>query len=650
MSKKDNLPEAEGIEKQNTPQERVSTSETTTQNDVVATEESVTTDEVTNTEKQSITDNAISEIESSNAEDAEDENNSKRHEIVEKDYHTMSLEDLASEFENLVKNEKIQTIKSQVDTIKNEFNAKFSALLEEKKEAFLTEGGNEIDFHYSSPVKKRFNETFKSYRIQQQEYRKALETNLKTNLQTRLEIIEKIKGLINVEENINTTYKHFKSLQEQWKTAGPIPRDRYNNVWNNYHHHVEIFYDFLHLNRDLRDLDFKHNLDQKLKIILRAEELAKDDNTNRSFRELQALHKIWKEELGPVDIEYREQIWERFSAATKAIHDKRQLYFVEQDKVYEENLIKKHEIISKIEIIANEQVSNHSGWQKKIKEIETLREDFFKAGKVPLKVNEATWSKFKTVVRTFNQNKNAFYKDLKKEQYINLQRKLELIKIAETNKDNDDFKVVTPLMKKIQSDWKTIGHVPRKDSDKIWKQFKGACNHYFDKLNATKNAANAEETEALNKKESFLERIKTLEFTGEVNENLEQIKSLTEEWKTMGRVPYNKRFIDGKFSKAVDALYGKLNLDKTETEALKYNNKLESLSSDTRLLDNEHNFIRKKIDEIKGEVNQLENNLQFFSNVDEKNPLVKDVLAKIETHKSNLDTWKTKLKTIKKFY
>ena len=444
-------------------------------------------------------DKAIEEIDNSNAEDAEDDENHKRHEIEVKDYHTMDMDALVSELKVLVSNEKVQLIRKQVESIKNEFNTKFGALLEEKKQEFLDGGGNSIDFRFDFPLKKEFNALFKEYRDKRQSYFKNLEQTLKENLENRLEIIDEIKGLLNVEENINTTYKHFKALQERWRNAGPIPRDRYNNVWNNYHHHVENFYDFLHLNRDLRDLDFKHNLEQKLKIIERAEELAQDDDSNRAFRELQVLHKMWKEELGPVAKEFREEIWERFRTATKTIHDKRQLFFEELDKVYQKNLEKKHEIIAEIESISEDIASNHAAWQKKIKSVEDLRQQFFNAGKVPIKVNEATWSKFKEAVRAFNRKKNAFYKGLKKEQYENLQKKMELIKIAEENKDNEDFEATTPLMKKIQSDWKSIGHVPRKDSDKIWEQFKSACNHYFDRLHQTRNAANKDEVEAFGK-------------------------------------------------------------------------------------------------------------------------------------------------------
>ncbi|WP_299224701.1 DUF349 domain-containing protein [uncultured Psychroserpens sp.] len=666
MSENDNLQDADGKIESNTTQTTPNTEaensiDETSKNveqTIESTLETSTSSEANAESKEAPSESDIKadahveEIEEANAEDAEDESNSERHTLETKDYHAMSMEQLTDELEVLLKEQKIQTIKSQVDEIKSEFNSKFSELLEQKKEEFLNEGGNEIDFYYTTPVKKRFNEAYKTYRNSLNSYYKTRETNLKENLERRLTIIEEIKGLINVEENINTTYKHFKDLQEQWRNAGPIPRDRYNNAWNTYHHHVEIFYDFLHLNRDLRDMDFKHNLEQKTKIIERAEELAKDDNINRAFRELQVLHKLWKEDLGPVAKEHREEIWGRFSNATKTIHDKRQAYYADLDKAYEVNLEKKEEIISKIDEIAKDQPKSHQAWQKNIKLVEGLRQDFFNAGKVPLKVNEATWSKFKTSVRNFNRNKNTFYKSLKKAQYENLQKKLELIKIAEDNKDNDDFDLTTPLMKKIQSDWKTIGHVPRRDSDKIWKQFKSACNHYFDKLHAERNASNKEEMAAFEEKAALLETVKSIELSGKPEKDIETIKDKIKAWKTIGHIPNNKRYIDGKFNKAIDELFGKLDIDKAKLEMIKFENKLETLSNpnDTRLLDNEQNYIKKKISEIKSDINQLENNLQFFSNVDESNPLVKDVLKNIEKHKDNLSTWKDKLKKVRNMY
>ena len=596
---------------------------------------------------------AHAEIEASNAEDAEDEGNVERHEVEEKDYHSMSLQDLATELNRLLKHHKIQTISKQVNQIKAEFNAKFNQLLEEKKEEFLNDGGNEIDFYYTNDAKKLFNQLYKDYKQAINTYYKEREQNLKQNLDNRLGIIEEIKGLLNVEENINTTYKHFKDLQEKWRNAGPIPRDKYNNAWNTYHHHVERFYDFLHLNNDLRDMDFKHNYEQKLKIIERAEDLVKDDNINRTFRELQVLHKLWKEELGPVAKEHREEIWERFSKATKTIHDKRQAYYADLDKAYEKNLEKKEDIIAKIQAIADDSANSHGAWQKKIREVEALRESFFTAGKVPLKVNEATWAKFKDTVRSFNRGKNKFYKELKKDQYENLQKKRELIKIAEENKDSDDFEVVTPLMKKIQSDWKKIGHVPRRDSDKIWKQFKDACNYYFDRMHAQRKAENQHLYDAFDKKVKLLEELKAMTFSGDNKADVEALKARIADWKAVGYVPQNKRYIDGKFYKAIDDAFDQLKMDKSKLDMVKFESKLENLANndnDTRLLDNEQNFIRKKIGEVQSEITQLENNLQFFSNVDETNPLVKDVLKNIDKHKKALETWKAKLAKIRGMY
>jgi len=592
------------------------------------------------------------DMEESVAEDSEDESAGERHTIEKKDYHSMSKEALVEELQRLVKNEKVQAIKEHVQEIRTEFNAKFDEEMEEKKEEFLAEGGNIIDFHYSTPLNKQFNSAYFEYREKRNEYYSRLKKDLNQNLNRRLELIEELKGLLSVEENINTTYNHFKEIQDNWKTAGPIPRDRYNNVWNTYHHHVENFYDFLHLNREFRDLDFKHNLEQKLKVIDRAEELAQEADTNRAFRELQMLHKMWKEELGPVAKEYREDIWERFSAATKQIHDQRQAYFSQLDEQHEKNWETKRDIITKIKEIAEQDIDSHNKWQQHIKNIEALREEFFKAGKVPRNKNQETWNEFKEHVRKFNRRKNAYYKNLKKQQFDNLEKKKELIRTAEEHMNSYDFKTVTPLMKKIQDDWKKVGHVPRKDSDKVWKQFKKACNHYFDRMHAQKNEENKEEVEAFEKKKALLDEVKAMELAGSKKEDLAAIKQKINAWKELGRVPFNKRFIEGKFNKALDQLFKKLDIDNTKAEMLKYENKIQALddADDDKKIRNEHYFLTKKIEETKAEIRQLENNLQFFSNVNDDNPLVQDVHKNIAQHKQDLEVWQEKLSKVKTLY
>lgn len=595
--------------------------------------------------------NVEHEIDKANAEEGEDEGHKEKHKIPFLDYHSMSMEALNNELRKLTANEKIQAIKSHVDQIKYEFDLKFQELLEQKKEDFLNDGGNEIDFSFHYPPKLIFNELHREYRDKRNKYYKDLESKLKLNLAERQDIIEELKGLINVEEDINTTYKHFKELQERWRHAGPIPKMEYHNIWRTYHHHVERFYDFLDINRDLRDLDFKHNLEEKEKIIARARQLAEETDINKAFRELQELHKIWKEDIGPVDKEHRESVWQQFREATKIIHDKRQDYFKNLDAIYEENLVKKNEIIAKIKEIAEQNINTHGLWQKQIREIEALREAFFNAGKVPHRVNEDVWAAFKETVRSFNRKKNAFYKGLKKEQHRNYEQKLALVKLAESLKDSEDWDETTPIMKKIQSDWKKIGHVPRKFSDKVWKDFKTACNHYFDRLHAQKNEAYKEEYESFEKKAAILDELRSYKLTGEKEKDLEQIQAFIASWKGIGRVPFNKKNIESKFNKILDALFNKIGVAKNEAELIKYENKLEQLANakSEYALNNERVFIRRKIDELNAQIRQLENNLQFFSNASENNPVVKDVVRKINNHKKDLDLWKAKLKQIRSF-
>jgi len=579
----------------------------------------------------------------------DDEHHEETEAEEEKDYHALSKEQLITEFQKLLKDNSIQKIKNDVENIKTEFNAKFEDELESSKGEFLAEGGNIIDFYYTTPLKKRFNSLYFDYKEKRNDYYKNLKRDLQANFKKREELIDELKGLLNAEENINTTYKHFKDIQERWHTAGAIPRDKYNTIWNTYRHHVENFYDFLHLNREFRDLDFKHNLDQKLKLIGRAEELAQQGDVGKAFRELQMLHKMWKEDIGPVAKEFREEVWEKFSVATKIIHDKRQEFLKDEEKYYEGNLDLKNDIIDKIKEIPANTGDNHKAWQNAIKEVQKLRDQYFEAGKVPRTKTKEIWKSFKESTHDFNKAKNRFYKDQKKEQFINLEKKRELIEFAEENKDNEDFEVVTPLMKKIQSDWKAIGHVPRKESDKVWKQFKNACNHYFDRVHVERNEANKEEMVHFEKKKDFMDSLSNLKFSGKHTEDLKVIKDKISEWKDIGRVPFNKRNIERKFNKVLDELFGKLKLDKHEVEMIRFENKLNSLVSqeDERKLQNEEFFISKRITDAHDEIRQLENNLGFFRHTEEDNPLVKEVQKNIAEQKEQLDVWKSKLVKIR---
>ena len=654
--KNDNLQEADG-------KLEIDTTDST-QNDTIETpvSETVSENSISNTEveeeknvetEETDHQNALDAITNSNAEESEDETLKERHDIPMKDYHTFTLDALVDELKKLVNIDKIMSVKDHIEEIKKSFLLQYNHLIEEKKEEFNAskEDPNE-EFEYHSPLKSKFDEYYNVFREKRNAHFKHLQSNLKSNLDNRLAIVEELKELINPQENIKDTLKHFNDLRERWKNAGAIPKDKYNHVWNNYHFHVENFYDYLHLDREARDLDFKHNLEQKQKIIARVEELVNESDISKAFRELQDLHRLWKEDIGPVSKEHRDTIWNKFSELTKKIHDKRELLFESQRANEHNNLEAKKEIIAKIEVLGTEKVNSHSQWLVQIQKVETLRNEFFAAGKVPSEVNEETWAAFKTAVRNFNAFKNSFYKDIKKDQNDNLNKKMALVAKAKELQESVDFNATTPIMKQIQEEWKQIGHVPKKYSDKIWKEFKDACNHYFDKLKEHKSEENGDEVAAFDNKKAYLDILRTYQLTGDHKTDLDAIKKHIEIWKGYGKVPFSRRHIEGKFNKILDALFEKLSLSKKETEMIRFSNRIDSLSdsNDTRKLDNEKIFLMRKIEEVQNEIFQLENNIQFFANTKnakKENSIVLEVRKNIAIHKESLDVWKDKLKQLR---
>lgn len=567
--------------------------------------------------------------------------------IEKTDYTTFTLEELYQKFDTLLKSDAIQKVKDEANEIKDQFNKKFKKLIEEKKQEFIKEGGNEIDFHFDFPLKNKFFNLVKDFRNKLQNYYNQKEEERKTNYTKKLGLIEELKSILATVE-ANQVYPELKKIQERWKKIGSVPFDKSEDLWRTFRFHEQKVYDFLHLNSDFRDLDYKHNLEKKTKMVERAEELAQEPDVNKAFKELQILHRIWKEEVGPVAREYREEIWERFSNATKTIHDKRRKILSELEKKYEENIPKKEEVIRKINTLVDENITSHNQWQEKIKELEALREEFFKIGKVTKEKSEELWQALREATRNFNQEKNSFYKSIKDVHHENLEKKKALVAKAQELKDSEDLKHATEIFKKIQAEWKTIGHIPRKYSDKLWNEFRGACNHFFDRLHAVQDEENKELLEVFNKKKEYLEKIKE-----EVKENaeisLDKVKEYINEWKELGRVPEKMRFIESKFNKLIDKLFSKLDMDKTEAVMQRFKNTIENYIEDKnfRKIDNEALFIRKKIDEIQREIKLLENNLGFFQNSSKDNPMVKNVYKNIEKYKEDLKIWKEKLKYIK---
>lgn len=625
--------------------------------------ENITVDSQENTEEQpsnsSEVDSTPTEENSSNsvqdeidnhlAESSEDGSFHADLDIPTKDYEKLSLEELVDELATFIGHEKALHFKIQIEDIKRAFLNHYHHLIEEKRTAFYAENDATAEFEYHSPLKVKFDHLLETYRHKRNTNFNNIQNQLKANLSKRTELIEELKTLIaNNDSNISDMFKKFNDIRERWKNTGAIPKDKYNLVWNNFHFHVDRFYEIVHLDREIRDADFKNNLEQKLEIIEKAKALVNLPDVTKAFRELQLLHRIWKEEVGPVDKEHREKIWHDFSEITKQLHDKREALTAQFKEKEQYNLAQKNDIIANINALCQEKCTNHADWQNQIVKLEALREDFFKLGRVPAEVSETTWANFKNAVRNFNANKNSFYKDIKNEQHHNLELKLALIEKAKSFVNTEDFDTTTPIMKQIQEDWKKIGHVPRKQSDEIWDTFKKTCNTYFDRLHESRKEEIAVEVEAFEKKKEYLETLRNFELVGDHKTDLDAIKAHIAAWKEIGKVPQNRRHVEGKFNKILDALFEKLSLSKKDSEMMKFNNRLEQLSegNDQRAIANEQIFMRRKIDELKHEINQLENNIGFFSNSKGNNPFVKEVQKNIEKHKEELQLWKDKLKKL----
>jgi len=592
----------------------------------------------------------MNDIDSLNAEESEDENISERQDIPLLDYEKMSMEELTRELEKLVATTKISSIKPHIEEIRREFNSKYHDLIEEKKELYTAENeGSTLGFDYHFPLKNKFDQILNQYKERRNEHYKQLEISLKNNLNKRLEIIEELKNLLNTESNITDLFKHFNEIRERWRTAGPIPRDNYNHVWNNYHFHVENFYDYIHLDREARDFDFKHNLEQKQRIIERAKELLSEPNLNKAVRELHLLHRVWKEEIGPVERKFREQIWNEFKEISHQIHNRRDEYFKQLHEKEEENLIQKEEIISQIKALVNENPSTTSQWQELNTKIEELRKRFLIIGRVPAEKREENWDVFRGAIRNFNVKRNAFYKNTRAEHHENISKKRILLERANQLKDSDDFENVTPIMKQIQEEWKTIGRLPRKMDDEIWIPFQKACNHYFERFHASHQQENQIDPEAYNKKVEYLKILQNIEFSGDYKMDLELLKSHIQNWKKIGRVPTDKREIETKYNQILDSLFDKISLSRQESDRIRYNMFIEELieANDTKKIDSERIFLSNKIEKIQGEILQLENNIMFVTGNKNKNPLFVEVEKNIERNKQDLQRFKDKFEALR---
>jgi len=591
-------------------------------------------------EEEKTLEEVVNEIEEKMASDSEHHEEGHETQIPKIIYSTLDPEKLIEEAKKLVESSPVQNIKSHIDEIIKVFGEKIE-IIKEKLE-------QENEDPVKLDIEKDFQAIINDYKKKLRAYKAEIQEKLENNLERRKAIIEDLKNLIDsTEYTFEQRLKKFKEIQKSWRTAGPIPRNTYTDIWNTYRHHEERFYDLLDLDREYRDKVFQDHLEEKKAIIEEAKKLLNEKDIHYIFVELQKLHKKWKEETGPVSREFRESIWEEFKEVTKQIHDKRREFYKKLKEQFGENLIKKQEIIEKLKEISENLPDNHKNWQEVIKKVEALREEFYQLGFVPKKNREEIWSSFKETLKKINKQKNNFYKSLKDLQKENLEKKQALIKIAEELKESEDWENATKKYKEIQEEWKKIGHVPRKVSDKIWHEFREHCNHYFDRYHKHIKQEKNDEFEIFFKKKEFLQELKEKfrELPEDHNFTIEDIKKIQQEWHDMGYVPKNKQYINAKFNKFINGLFDKLHIDKRELSFLKFKNQIDDYLKNENFykIDSEKRYVRQKIEGIEKEIQQLENNSMFIKSDDKNNMFKREVEKNIKKNKEILDFWKKKM-------
>ena len=616
--------------------EKIPETEDHPKQEVTQAESSIDEGEIESTEDQ--------QVENTTSQDSNlDEENISVVKSEEETYDDLNLEQLLKELDKKVSSGRVQHHKHDIEALSKQIEPKLSHIFDKKKEDFINTGGELKDFDAKIPEKKAYIDLIRRYKSEKVKYYHELEKSFQNNLITRKKLIEELKGLVGIDQPISETYKQFKDLQSRWRESGHVPRAEANNIWKTYHHHVSIFYDFLHLNREFRDLDYKYNYEEKLKIIEKAEELGKMENVQKAFRNLQELHKRWKDELGPIAKEHGETLWERFSEATKLIHEKRQFFQKNQTEIFKSNYEKKIAIIAQMEKLVEVEIKTHNEMQKMIRDMESLRSSFFECGHVRRSDNEKIWAMFKAVMRLFSRKRNTFYKSLKKEYSDNFKQRMELVEQAEGFLQTDDFAATTPKVIALQKKWKEMGPVSRKQNDKAWKLFRKACNDYFTLLDDRKNKLSEGEQQAFEKKDKLLKKIQSEESLDRTN-----IDQLIEEWTKIGSVGQKTNQINSEFVGAIENALKKMGEDKESIASFKYQLKLKLMGDRTELVEKEKSQIKQRLDKAKQEYIQLETNMEFFSKSSSENPLVNKVMKDLEKQKKIIDGLQQKLNAFKR--
>jgi hypothetical protein len=550
------------------------------------------------------------------------------------DYSTLSEEELIAKAKELVDSSLnvYASIKNAMDEIKQNFYKKLKQRQDKLKAAFVESGGVEEDFVLPvDELENRLKDILAQYKEKKNEEIQIVEKEKQDNLNAKKRVLEELKALVENTDDFGKKVPAFQKLQQEWKAIGQIPAAEVTNLWKNYQLYVETFYDNLKINNELRDYDFRKNLEIKLTLCEQAEKLADETDIVLAFRKLQILHEKWRE-TGPVSRENRESVWERFKTASTVINKKHHDYFDKLRETEAENLIRKTALCEKIEGVEIENISSYKDWQEKTDEIVALQEEWKKIGFAPKKDNVTIYERFRSACDKFFQKKNEFYKSVREQLNENLTKKITLCEKAEALKESEDWKETTDKMIQLQKDWKTIGAVPKKQSDIIWKRFITACDYFFEQKNKNVKSHKDEQENNLKRKKELITQIQGLDTEEDQTESFKKLKALIVEWNEVGHVPFkNKDKIYKEYKAAIDAQFDRLNMDQVNRRMDLFKANIEELAEKgSQKLAFERKRLVRVYDSLSNDITTYENNIGFFSGSSKNaNALRKDMEQKI---------------------
>ena len=538
--------------------------------------------------------------------------------------------------------------KDEVEYLKSSFYKLHVAEREAKLKAYLDAGGDPEQYQYTPDEQE---EAFKAEMGIIKEKRakvfKEQEAEKQENLTKKLAIIDRIKAMVTTPDEANKNYKEFKALQEQWREIKNVPADKANELWRNYQLYVEQFYDMLRLNSEAREYDFKKNLELKTALCEAAEKLADEEDVISAFHQLQKLHQEYRE-IGPVAKEQREEIWNRFKAASSVINKRHQQHFEGVRAKEEDNLARKTVLCEKVEAIAAEENKGSGDWEKHTKQIIDIQTEWKTIGFAPQKMNVKIFERFRAACDDFFGRKAAYFKGLKETFKENAEKKRALIEKAKELQSSTDWKSTSDKFIALQKEWKTIGMVPKKLGDQLWEEFLAACNTFFEARNAAGAGARGEERENLEKKLGIIEQLKALATeTGE--EVAEKVQKLVDEYNAVGHVPYKEKDkLYKEYHAVLDKLYKDLNISVAKRKLNNFKQNLKSVAErGENALDNERTRLFRQYENLKSEIQTYENNLGFLNASSKKgNSLIDEMNRKVQKLKDDMNLIREKIKAI----